>query len=287
MKRFVPLLMKRAIRRTIFSGWRVPTAPVRLLPDFIIIGAQRCGTTSLYFYLTKHPCIVPAFTKEVHFFDKNFVKGVAWYRAHFPSFSYRTYVEQIRKQNLVTGEATPYYIFHPAAPKRISEVVPEVKLIALLRNPVDRAYSHYQYEVRRGRETLSFEDAIGREVERLSGERERILRDGSYYSFNHQRYSYLSRGIYMDQLRTWIGLFPKEQMLILKSGDFYADPPTMLGRILEFLNLPSWELKEYKTYNRASYPRMNAVTRKRLIDYFNPHNQRLYEYLGMSLDWDR
>ena len=115
---------------------------MRLMPDFIIIGAARCGTTNLYRNLTQHPYIVPAFRKEVHFFDhtSNFKNGVAWYRAHFPLLLYKHY-KQVRKQDIVTGEASPYYIFHPHAPKRAFEIVPQVKLIVMLRNPVDRAYS--------------------------------------------------------------------------------------------------------------------------------------------------
>lgn len=276
-----------------YAGWyrlrRVQTDHIQLMPDFIIIGAQRCGTTSLYNYLTKHPCVVSSYKKEVHFFDINFGKGLAWYRAHFfPSFLYKYYIKQISKQDMVAGEASPYYIFHPHAPKRISEIVPRVKLIVLLRNPVDRAYSHYRNEVKLEVETLSFEDAIEREEERLRGDVEKVLEDENYYSFNHQHYSYLSRGVYVDQLKIWMNLFPNEQILILKSEDFFNNPPTIFKRVIEFLNLPIWEPKEYRKYNIGWLARkMNATIRKRLIDYFEPHNQRLYEYLGVNLGWNR
>lgn len=268
---------------------RMQKDQILLIPDFIIIGAQRCGTTSLYNYLTKHPHVVSSYKKEVHFFDVNFKNGIGWYRAHFfPSFSYKYYVKQISKQDIVTGEASPYYIFHPHAPKRILETVPRAKLIALLRNPVDRAYSHYRHEVKLGVETLSFKDAIEKEEERLRGEMEKMLEDENYYSFNHQHYSYLSRGIYVDQLKTWMNLFPKEQILILKSEDFFNDPPAIFKQVLEFLNLPSWELKEYRKYNVGWLAeKMDATIRKRLIDYFEPHNQRLHEYLGVNFGWEK
>jgi len=255
------------------------------MPDFIIIGAQKCGTTSLFNYLKQHPCIFPTFRKEVHFFDLEFSKGATWYRTHFPSSLYKAYIRQMRKQDFITGEATPYYLFHPVVPKRISEIIPQVKLIVLLRNPIDRAYSHYYHELRKGREALSFTDAIEREPERLHGETEKMLEDEDYYSFNHHRYSYRTRGIYVDQLKAWANFFPKEQMLILKSEDFYADPSTSLKQVLEFLNLPSWELKEYKKYNYANYPKIEATTKKRLTDYFQRYNSMLYEYLGMDFDW--
>jgi len=257
------------------------------MPDFIIIGAQRCGTTSLYNYLMEHPNVVPAFRKEVHFFDNHFSKGITWYRSHFPFAIHKHYAKRIRHQDFITGEATPYYIFHPHAPQRVLETVPRVKLIVLLRNPVDRAYSHYHHEVKMGGETLSFEDAIEREQEKLPVEMAKMLEDKNYNSFDHQKYSYLSRGIYVDQLENWTSFFHREQILVLKSEDFFNDPATTLEQVIEFLSLPNWKLSnEYKEYNRAHYPEMDAATRERLSDYFEPHNQRLYEYLGVNLGWN-
>jgi hypothetical protein len=257
------------------------------MPDFIIIGAQKCGTTSLYKYLIEHPCIARARRKGIHFFDKSFVKGMTWYRAHFASVLLKYYVKQIHGQDFITGESSPYYIFHPHVPKRISETIPQVQLIVLLRNPIDRAYSHYHHEVSKGNETLSFEDAIAGETERLDGEREKMLKDGDYYSFNHEHYSYLSRGIYVDQLKLWMSRFPKDQILILKSEDFYADPAAILKQTVQFLNLPTWEATDCTKYNSGNYPKMDVTVRKRLIEYFEPHNQRLYEYLGVNFEWDR
>ena len=266
--------------------WRLLTAPLRLLPEFIIIGAQRCGTTSLYNYLTGHPSIARTVLREVHFFDVRFWKGVNWYRAHFPTIILKHYVDSVRKNNLITGESSPYYIFHPLAPQRIATLLPSVKLIALLRNPVDRAYSHYWHEIRQGNEMLSFEEAIGRESERLSGEAERILRDERYNSLHHRLYSYVARGIYVDQLEMWRQFFSRDQMLILSSEAFFADPAAILRRVFEFLDVPHCELTEYFRYNQIDYPTMDAAMRRRLLDYFQPHNERLYQYLGEKFDWD-
>ena len=174
---------------------------MRLLPDFIIIGVQRCGTTSLYCNLVQHPNIFPAFVKEVHFFDIDFIKGINWYRPHFPSRLYKYYITRICKQGFITGEASPSYIIHRLA-KRISKILPRVKIIILLRNPIYRAYSHYCHQVRKRRETLSFKHAIEKEAERLNGEAEKILQNENYNSFNHRRFSYLARGIYVDQLKS-------------------------------------------------------------------------------------
>jgi len=256
------------------------------MPDFIVIGGQRCGTTSLYNHLIAHPCIAGAFAKEVHFFDLNFKRGTAWYRTHFPSLVYRYLFQRLHQQHLITGEASPYYIFHPHAARRVSQVLPEVKLIALLRNPVDRAYSHYHHEVRRGTESLPFEDALEQEQERLRGETRRMLEDEAYYSFNHHHHSYLSRGVYVDQLAAWTSLFPKEQILILRSEDFNDEPSAVFERVLRFLGLSIWKPQTYRTYHYARYPEMNAAVRERLADYFAPHNHKLYDLLGVSFDWE-
>lgn len=277
--------------------FRGMTSSIRGLPDFLIIGAQRCGTTSLYYYLTEHPNIFPSSVKEVHFFDDSFTKGMHWYRAQFPTIVEKYYIERIRKHGFLTGEATPSYLLHPHAPKRIFQVMPKAKLIVLLRNPVDRAYSHYWLRTTLGDETLSFEDAIHAEEERISEARERLLADENYHD-KHRRVSYLSRGIYVDQLRRWMNYYPKEQFLILRSEDLYSDPAGITKQALEFIGVPGQEIntnKEYKQYrlgrkrgylNKEKPPKMSPDTRKYLLDYFKPHNAHLYEFLGRDFGWD-
>jgi hypothetical protein len=166
-----------------------------------------------------------------------------------------------------------------------------VKLIVLLRNPVDRAYSHYYHEVAGGHETLSFAEAIEQEPERIGTEVEKLVHNEQYVSYNHRHFSYLARGIYIDQLQVWMNLFPREQFLLLKSEDFYADPAASLKQTLEFMHLPSIGIKEHKEeYQQLNYtkpPKMDAGMRKHLIEYFKPHNARLYDYLGRDFGWDK
>src|SRR5215208_1619718 len=184
------------------------------LPDFVIIGAQKGGTSFLYYLLTRHPIVEPAARKELHFFDQPelFDNGAEWYRRCFPRLGSKD------GQRSITGEATPYYLFDPPVAKRMAEIVPNAQLIALLRNPVDRAYSHYQMQVKRGTEPRTFEEAI-----------------------EQQNSSYVSRGIYVDQLLRWFEFFGKEQMLILKSEDFFERPVETLKVVLTFLDLPDWQ----------------------------------------------
>lgn len=267
--------------------YRGLTSPARLLPDFLIIGGKKCGTSSLYNYLVEHPDIAPAFRKEVHFFDNARRLGGLRYRAYFPTSVYKSYVRRRRGHGFITGEATPYYLFHPLAPKRVRRMVPNARLVALLRNPVDRAYSHYHHEVRRGTEELPFEKAIEREAQRLSGEREEIIGSESYDSLSHRRYSYLARGVYVDQIRNWREYFPEDRLLILRTEDLFADPSAILEQTLDFLGLPAVDLGEYGTVNRGGYKDgMDTAARDYLADYFRPHNERLYDYLGRDFGWD-
>jgi len=283
--------VKEAARSSV-SFYRTVTSSIRLLPDFIIIGAQRGGTTSLYAYLSQHPQIAPAATKEVHFFDSNFQKGIGWYRTQFPSLIEKSIAKNIGKQNFITGEASPYYLFHPHVPERVAKVVPAVKLIVLLRNPVDRAYSHYFHEVELGHEKLSFAEALAQEEARTHEECARVVADQYYRSYNHQHYTYLSRGIYANQLQRWLTLFPREQLLVIKSEDFYADPDGIFQQTLTFLGVRTMghrPLQWYQQYNHSTYKqaKMEPQIRKRLIAYFEPHNDRLYKLLDQDFGWNR
>lgn len=272
--------------------YRGITYPIRILPDFLIIGTQRGGTTSLFHYLQGHPSIKPAVNKDLHFFDRKYNKGLPWYQGHFPTRAERYYIQHFRGRSFLTGEASPSYMFHPHTPERIAQAIPSVKLIVMLRNPVSRAYSQYHHAVELGHETLSFEEAIETEKERVATEEQKILENEYYYSDTYKHRSYLTKGIYVDQLQKWMGFFPREQFLILKSEDFYADPSATFKQVLTFLNVPETELqlekKEYKNYNNNVYSsKMDSAMRTRLIEYFEPHNARLYDFLGVNFDWDR
>jgi len=264
------------------------TAFARVLPDFIIIGAHKSGTTALYDYLIEHPNVLAASDKEIHFFDLNYAKGVGWYRARFPTFLAKFLASRLRKGPVLTGEASPYYILYPHTPKRVRALMPDVKIIVMLRNPIDRAYSHHHHEIRKKRETQSFEDVIRLEPERLRGEVDKILRDECYISYNHNYYSHLSRGIYIDQIKNWHEHFPREQMMIIRSEDFFADAARVYADVQRFLGLPDARLKAYTPSNVGGYSsRMDPDLRKRLVEYFRPHNKRLEEYLGRPLNWDQ
>jgi hypothetical protein len=271
--------VKSPLRR-LRSDYRQLTAPLRGFPSALVIGAQRSGTTSIFNYLVQHPDVLPPLGKEIHYFDFHYSRGVRYYRGRFP-YSHRL------RQGAMTLDATPYYLVHPLVPQRAAQLLPNVKLIALLRNPIERAYSHYQHEVRGGREPLSFPEAIDREAERLAGEEERLRNQPGYYSWNHHRYSYTHRGLYIEQLRRWLQHFPRSQLLVLQSEFLYREPAEATARVHRFLGLRDHRLDRYEdTYQRGNYERtMPPELRTRLARYFEPYNRQLFQLLGEEYDW--
>jgi hypothetical protein len=221
--------------------------------------------------------------KEVHIYDSpEYALGLRWYRAHFPLTLHR-----LGREPAITGEATPYYLAHPHAPARAAHAVPRAKLIAMLRNPIDRALSHHNHQASRGREPLPFPDAIRAENERLSGELERMLDDERYYSYSYWAYSYLARGRYAEQIERWLQHYPLQQLLVIGSEDFFRDPRREFERVLEFLELPDYDLGEYKKQNvGGAYDGITPALRSELAEYFKPHNQRLYELVGRDFGWE-
>ena len=290
-KSTVPWLNKhehiQSYASTIRTKYSNLTGPFHVYPDFLIIGVKKGGSTSLYRNLVTHPRIEPCLTKEVDYFNRYFRKGTNWYRSHFPLILFKKYSRKVGRE-FVTGEATPTYIYHPHAPKRIKKILPKVKLIVILRNPVDRAFSHYNMAVLHKNENLNFDEAIENEQKRIEGEFERMENDEDYFSYNFQTYSFLQSGMYAKQLKRWLEIFPKKQFLILKSEDFNQNPQIIFNQVFDFLNLPNWTVKKYKKFSLTSRnKKMDSNIRKKLIEYFKPHNQELYQLIGKNLDWDQ
>jgi hypothetical protein len=267
---------------------RYVTANGRQLPDFMIIGAQRSGTTSLYRYLLANPAVEGGLRKEPDFFNWHFGKGLRWYLSMFPSESkLRDARARLGIRPLIM-EATPQYLLHPLVPTRIAEVLPEARFIVMLREPVARAFSQYRKQAALGRHQLTFEQALEREQEVFQRETNRILQDPSYLSLDHRLYSYLARGRYAEQLERWFRVFPRDRFHIICSEDFYADPRGETASVYRFLGVPEWEPNTFGRYMVApDTGPMDEGTRRKLQGYFRPHNERLYELLGTDLGWDR
>jgi hypothetical protein len=271
--------------------YALATVRWRTAPDFLVIGTKRGGTTSMFNYLVLHPGVLGLFPssrgkKSSDYFFKHKDQDEAWYRSHFPTRAYRDRLERRLGHAPVAGEASPYYLWDPRIAAEVFAVNPDLKAIALLRDPVERAWSHYRERVANGVEPLSFEEALAAEDDRLAGELERMAEDPSYYSTSHDWYSYRSRGVYLPQLQNWRSVFPAEQLFVLPSEDMYADVQGVFDQICVFLGVAPHRLPTTRTFGSSWRSKsMPETARAELTDFYRPHKEQLESYLGRSLPW--
>jgi hypothetical protein len=275
----------KTVGRTVSVRLGAATSGRRQLPSFLLVGAQRAGTTSLFRALLSHPLAYGAnYHKGVNYFDVNYHRGPAWYRGHFP-----TATALQRRAGLddrpVTFEASGYYMFHPCAPQRIARDLPGVRLVAMLRDPVERAYSAWKHELARGYETETFERALELEDERLSGQSERMVADPDYQSFSHRHHAYVRRGHYDEQLTRLHRLFGPDRVHVVESELFFTEPEDTYGRLLDFLGLPRVMPAAFDRWNARPSAPMPASTRRRLEEHFAPHDRALAAMLGREPAW--
>jgi len=237
----------------------------------VIVGAQRAGTSSLYSWLCGQPSVKPALKKEIHYFDVHYNKGERWYRSHY----------FLQRDGVITGEASPYMLFHPLAPQRAAADLPATtKFIVLLREPVSRVVSQYWHEKSTGFESETFERAIALEDERLRGAEEIVAAGGR--SVAHQHFSYVARSEYAAQLERWYDAVSRERLLVVESERMFADASVAAG-VLEWLGFTACE-EPFPVKNRApraSKPDDEVI--KGLQRHFQPFNQQLFELLGRKL----
>jgi hypothetical protein len=264
------------------------TSGLRMLPSFLIVGAQRSGTTSMYRALVQHPSVLRAvLRKGVHYFDVNYEQSLRWYRSHFPL---RLSAERVRRRTGVpaqTFESSPYYMFHPLAPERIQRDLPGVKLLVLVRDPVERAYSAHAHELARGFETEPFERALDLEQSRLLGETERLRADPSYESHHHRHNAYVTRGQYIDYLEPLADLVGRDRVHVVDSHDFFSDPEPVYDAVLDFLGLPRGDYPSFERHNARPRSAMPDALRARLTEHYAPYDERLGAWLGHTPSWRR
>jgi hypothetical protein len=244
------------------------------LPDFLIIGAQKAGTTSLHVSLRKHPDVWLPRMKEVHFFDWAYTNGIDWYLEHFEDAGDET----------VVGETSPFYLFHPAVPERVAAVLPDAKLIAVLRDPVDRAVSHYQYQVKYGGERRPMAEAFAADEDRIEVEEDITAYDEFGHAINSR--SYLGRGCYARQLERWFKCFPREQSLVIESTTISRASRDGFYTVLDFLGVARVE-PATKEYNTVEYEPVDAGVREHLARLYEPYNRELFDLLGTEFAWSR
>jgi hypothetical protein len=277
-RRDLPQWVKESGRTLTRTAGRLSSG-LRMMPGFLLVGTQRGGTTSLFRALAEHPDVAqPNLHKGVHYFDVNYARGPEWYRGHFP----------LRRGSRLAFESAGYYMHHPLAPERIAADLPEVKLLALLRDPVERAFSAHKHELARGFETeASFERALELEPERLAGEVERIRTEPGYLSHSHRHHSYLDRGHYADQLQVLFDLFGRDRVHVAFAEDFFSEPEPCYDAIIDFLGLPRWRPATFEQHNARPSAPLPPGLRDRLTEHFAPYDARLAALLGEVLPWRR
>jgi hypothetical protein len=277
------------VRRLGHSGSEalgLATSRLRATPDFLVVGAQRCGTTSLFRALLSHPHVLRAnFRKAVNYFDVNADKGLAWYRSHFPLERTARRRAAPRQDHALVFEASGYYMFHPHAPRRIAAELPGVKIVAMVRDPVERAFSAYKHELARGFETESFERALELEDERVEPELERMLADPGYYSDVYRHQAYRRRGHYAEQLQRYADLLAFDRLHVVQSELFFSDPADEYARLLEFLELPTVMPAHFERWNPRPSEPMSAAVANQLRAHFAPYDSALEPYLNGPPSW--
>jgi tetratricopeptide (TPR) repeat protein len=251
------------------------------IPNFLIIGSGKSGTSSLYQYICGHPQVLPAITKEIGYFDINrrYRNGINWYLSHFPQI--------MEQDNFLTGEATPSYLYRYQVAERILQVFPQIKLIVILRNPIERAISAYYHAVKDQGELRSLENAIDEEIKILEEFTDPLEIMATKYKFNHRlEPKYIVWGLYYYFLKHWLELFPKKQLLILHSYELFNHPELTTNKVFSFLGLPNYRLEKYVKYTAGNYQAINSQLHQKLSSCFKVHNQKLESYLDIKFNWN-
>ena len=264
--------------------WRRLSASLRTLPDFLIIGAMKAGTSSLFHYLAQHPQLVPSREKEIHHFDQDeeafrSTQGDPnGYRSHFP-------IRATMPRGSLSYEATPKYLCHASSAERIADALPAVKLIVMLRNPSERAISHYFHTPTNPADPESLHAAMLGDVEQCAS----LGKTGEGASAFPDHSSYVGRGVYRPQIERYLDHFDRRDLHVINSEQFFGDPSPVLSSLFGFLGVrtdhPITDLaaRNVSKRDKRVWPR----TRAALDDYFRPHNERLFELLGTRYDWNQ
>ncbi|MGK7344546.1 MAG: sulfotransferase domain-containing protein [Candidatus Nitrospinota bacterium M3_3B_026] len=274
------------LNRDFKRDFRLLTSPLRVKPGFIIPGEAKCGTTSLYIYMVDHPDIFPADRKEPNNFIQ-YPQSMVYLKSHYPPFHRKVFREKILSRKFVTGEASAEYLSKPRVPRHVAALLPSVKLIVLLRNPVTRAYSDYQMLKGRGVINGPFESVARRNIEWLSDPGLAPLVEAAAEA-EHNPARYLRKGLYAESIARWLECFPRESFLFLKSESFFENPQRTLDRVFDFLGLPGHRPREFRVGRRGDYDvPIDPRLAEEMAEFFRPHNERLYELIGEDLGWER
>ena len=261
------------------------SSPLRVLPECFVIGVVRSGTTSLYHYLGQHPCISSSAYDELGYFDDNFHLGLNWYRSLFPTKFIQKKIESKYKKFL-TYDVTPFYIYNPLVVDRIFKFSPNAKIIAVLRNPIDRAYSNFNNRIQdEGDTETTFEEIVYSEMEKIKNNENN--KENNVFLVNEFYDLDLARGFYAKQLKFWFKKFQRKNIFLTSSEELATNTDKTVSEIFEFLEVPEQKISDLTKQNKIKYPKMKDSTREILINFFKPYNEELFGMIGSKFDWDK
>lgn len=267
-------LVKWYLKRQVVSVPYRLTARFRKLPDFLIIGVAKGGTSSLFSYLEQHPDMQLSREQEIHFFASFYERGINYYRSFFP----------FKNSEKLTGESSPYYFLHPQVPARVKKDLPHAKIILLLRDPVKRAYSNYNMV--KGVDWVdSFEEAVQIEKDRITPHHEKMKVDPSYKNQHHQTFSYVTRGFYYSQLQNWLEHYDLSEMLILKSEDMFENPKSTLAKVYHFLGVEEVFPEDLRPRNNRVYNGLSNEDYDKYKQLYTEDANKLSALLGDQFKW--
>jgi len=282
------------VKRHVYAA----TSPLRVLPECAVIGTGKGGTTALHYYLGQHPCIGSSAYDELGFFNENYHLGINWYKSLFPTKFTRDKI--IKKHGkFLTYDVTPQYLREPYVAKRMFQTFPKMKLIVLLRNPIDKSYSHHimgknsntlnnnpEWEGIDNKQ-VSFEDIVNRDIEFISKYEKKNGELNDNYFRNVITKTNLARGFYAQFLRKWFDVYDRKQFLILSSSELANSTQKTLNKIFNFLEIPEYDIPDITKINTQKYEPMKKQTREILIQFFKKYNNELYELIDRRFDWDK
>lgn len=275
MQKKIVKILKYTVGKRGFLGI---SSPWRTLPNFIIIGVKRCGTTTLYEQLSEHPCIEKSAHDNLGFFNNNFELGLNWYRSHFVTNSKKRHIEK-KYGKFATYDVTSSYIQKKQTAENIFKTLPNVKLILILRKPSDRAYSEYNQNIIDEDESRDFEELIKKEIEEI----ENTSNENTVFSSD--KTNLVKKGIYIKQILPWLDIFPRKQILIISTEEFAKKTTEIYNEIFRFLELPEYKIKNKQRYRKGNYEKMSDRVRKTLDDFYEKYNKELFQKIGKNFEW--
>ncbi len=254
------------------------TAAQRKLPDFLVIGGKRCGTTTLFEFLRQHQMIAEPVIDHMGFFDDNYSIGINYYKSFFPIKT-----EETAKK--LDYDVTTSYLTSPFVAERVAKEIPNVKIIVLLRNPTSRAWSDYNASQKKDASEEEFQTYIDDELQELEASdfEEKVSKND--YNMSEPFSNFIKKGLYAVYLKKWLKLFPRKNFLFISTESFSNDENKVFKQIFDFLGLSNFEIHKLQRMSKGNYEKLNPKIKNKLDLFFAPHNDELFKLINEKYDW--